>query len=795
MSPYAYFGLDKLYFRDVVWIKHEQGVHILGGMRVFFMSYISFRLFGMLNLLSRVALGRGGCSRTRELLSLIAKIMLAALSYFYAAKLGLTLAIPPGYAAAVWPAAGIALAVVLKWGNKLWPGIVIGSFLANYNAAFVFDWSFFNAENALLPVLLGAGAALQAVVGRQLVRLFLNGRFTLLKVQEVLKFIFLVALLSGAVNSSLGVFNLYQFNLISIDEIFVTWINWWVGDSIGMIFVVPLVYALHGRSRASWGARRIAVSVPLVISLIIVSISLYQIRINTELKIAKEFSDHASVPLEDIERRWGRYVENIRSAGSFVEVYLQGESQYISSRSFGGFVKYILEEYSGIRAISWNPLVSNENRASFELLISHDNYEISQITERDILGRLVASEERDWYVPVHLIEPLERNTGAVGFDIMSNQIRREAVEISIENRAPAATRLISLVQDDSSQNGMLIVFPVFSDRSSLSVFDAIIGFVVGVFVVDDVLLDSNVRYLADTKVEIFDITEPSESVLISRFCVASDREIDVHCSDSDGLINDQYKTETTFNVANRTWVASIFPTDTYLKNFSISYEVFLIESMLAISVALIIILLSVTGDSLLQRRYQNHILRVNERLNREVVRRENAERELKLQANTDSLTGVSNRRVFDETIIHLIELSKRYRSVFSLLLIDVDHFKNINDSFGHDVGDQVLIALSRKISKIIRASDTLCRFGGEEFAVLLPNTASNDAFKTAEKIRKIVDDEAFQIGGKPIAISISVGVSQFGYHVADKRSLIEATDHALYEAKQNGRNQVVVSNR
>ncbi len=162
--------------------------------------------------------------------------------------------------------------------------------------------------------------------------------------------------------------------------------------------------------------------------------------------------------------------------------------------------------------------------------------------------------------------------------------------------------------------------------------------------------------------------------------------------------------------------------------------------------------------------------------------------ELEYIATTDKLTGVYNRRKLEELFVYEEKRFKRYSSPISILFLDIDYFKSVNDTYGHDVGDDVLVELVKVLKDNIRQIDILARWGGEEFLILSPETNIDNAKIIAKKLRLAVENNSFNIVGK---ITISIGVSSF--KINEKFSdLIKRADIALYEAKVNGRNQVVL---
>ena len=172
---------------------------------------------------------------------------------------------------------------------------------------------------------------------------------------------------------------------------------------------------------------------------------------------------------------------------------------------------------------------------------------------------------------------------------------------------------------------------------------------------------------------------------------------------------------------------------------------------------------------------------------------------LEQESITDPLTGIYNRRYLDRHLADEVARASRYHTPLSVLLIDVDRFKRINDTHGHPVGDVVLKGLARVIAKTVRATDIVARYGGEEIIVLAPSTPWKTARSLAERLRVKIETASFPVpdqAGRKIGalrVTVSIGVACFGPDVRDARMLIRRADEALYEAKGAGRNRVAVS--
>ncbi len=166
-------------------------------------------------------------------------------------------------------------------------------------------------------------------------------------------------------------------------------------------------------------------------------------------------------------------------------------------------------------------------------------------------------------------------------------------------------------------------------------------------------------------------------------------------------------------------------------------------------------------------------------------------RELDQRSRTDGLTGLSRRGPFEERLKEEVARAESFKSTFSLLMIDIDHFKRLNDNYGHQVGDEVLRTVSQRIKEGLYETDLIARFGGEEFVCLLPRSQPAGLKIKAEQIRERIAGHAFVIGLEAIQVTISIGIAHFPQDGKTPQSIMEAADRALYAAKNGGRNCVV----
>ncbi len=212
--------------------------------------------------------------------------------------------------------------------------------------------------------------------------------------------------------------------------------------------------------------------------------------------------------------------------------------------------------------------------------------------------------------------------------------------------------------------------------------------------------------------------------------------------------------------------------------------------------------LTVTFDHMIDRVQRHHaeleqrvaqrtaeLQTSNTQLQNEIVERERMAQLLEQTARTDFLTQLINRRAMAQRMQNEVARIERAGGTCSLVLVDIDHFKNINDQFGHDIGDEVLKALARAFQAAVREQDVVARWGGEEFLLLLPNTNEAEAVEQAERLRQLLDSDLLQINRYPHRVTASFGVSEYSGGLSVE-SLLKQADVALYQAKAQGRNRV-----
>lgn len=161
-------------------------------------------------------------------------------------------------------------------------------------------------------------------------------------------------------------------------------------------------------------------------------------------------------------------------------------------------------------------------------------------------------------------------------------------------------------------------------------------------------------------------------------------------------------------------------------------------------------------------------------------------------SQTDDLTGIKNRRAFNETLHHETRKANRYDRPYSIMMVDIDDLKSINDRLGHDAGDKLLKMISGVMQDVLRDTDILARYGGDEFIVFLPETDSKQAFEAAERIRTAVNNTSINLDGNAVSSTVSIGIAGYPESSENVHEVMKYADKALYQCKNQGKNSAVV---
>ncbi len=493
-------------------------------------------------------------------------VLLLGIAYGVTGWVGLTWAIETGYATAIWPPSGIALAAVLVFGSRVWPGVFIGSFCANILSSNSLELL---ADVSLLSLLvavgIAGGSAVQAVGGGYLVRRFGDYPNALISPGKIVRFFALAGPLGCVISAVLGSTVLVSAGIIGVDNWFATVVTWWGGDTLGVFIFTPMILVWRYDRKQEWVNRRGPVTVVLLATFALAISSYGYVRSLDKTNVLLELENISG----DIAKELNLTIKGYLSVLAAQEgVFLALSS--ITPEQFHTFSSAPLTEYPALKAVSWNSRFSHEQRAGVESNLRQYYDPNFEVTERNAQGGIVSASIRSEYVSVVMIEPLNENVKALGFDVLSNPIRREALDLARDSGEAATTGRIDLVQDTDSKYGVLIFKPHFMAGSSLETIgerrQAIQGYHAGV--IDIEVIINSIFPMLETKgiqLELFDLNAAENKSFLYR---SSSDEKGVSKQNSDQSINtDKVNPNWTFaiNVPGREWELQVHVLDRYLK--------------------------------------------------------------------------------------------------------------------------------------------------------------------------------------------------------------------------------------
>jgi diguanylate cyclase (GGDEF)-like protein/PAS domain S-box-containing protein len=804
----------------------------------------------------------------------IAIVVLVAVAYYATGRLGLLLAIPPGYATAVWPASGIALASVLLLGPRAGIGIWLGSFAINVWTQLDLSDVQATALSLTVPAVIASGAAVQALAGAALIQRYGGNHNILEQELETIRLLTLGGPVACLIAASIGVGGLWATGAVATDTVLFNWWTWWVGDSIGVLIFTPVILIWSVRPIERWYRQQLATTVPLFVLFALVVVVFFvasareQDRLEADFEaVGNQATEHLRTELDGFE------VALAAVAGLFL-----GEDE-VSAKQFDDFADLMLERLPEIFAISWNVSVPAANRAEFEARMRARGHENFRIVEPDGNGQLVPAGVREQHVVVAFIRYADEVPGAHGLDIAFDPVRTDALRVALQTGRSAATEPIALIGDREAAEGLLLTLPVRDGGGELRGFATLVIRHRNLF--EHVGLSLATRGI---EIDVFDRTAPAER---QRIFGADSARNDTDLRHSTHIDIGQRRWELAFVLpsayllAHRPWQTWIVLAGGLLlaallgililvlmgRNAKVEARVTrrtlelkaseerfrgLVESApdatVIVDSDLRIGLVNSQAEKMfgcsraeligqsMQRLIPNwpeiasrflgaalgapdmndgaigaHGLHARRRDGssfpveitggplsidgqttliiaiRDISARVQAEARIQHLAHHDTLTGLPNRALLQDRMTMAMAAAERSGRSMAVLMLDLDHFKRINDSLGHEVGDQLLVVIAERLRNCVRKSDTVARMGGDEFVILLTEVDDRDG------IEKIADTIVRQVslpmtlGKHELVVSPSIGLCMFPEDGRDGLSLLKSADTAMYQAKSHGR--------
>jgi diguanylate cyclase (GGDEF)-like protein/PAS domain S-box-containing protein len=767
-------------------------------------------------------------------LSPVILVGILAVVYFAAARLGLSLASMHKSVSLVWPPTGIALAALLLFGHRLWPGIALGAF-------------FINASTGVgLAVAAGiaAGNTLEALAGAYLLRRFTRFRVSLDRPQDILEFVVLAAAVSTTVAATVGVTSLCLGGAAAWPVYGALWWQWWLGDAMGALVVAPVLLTWATHPGITWNVRRLGEAGALLVLLASV----------TQIVFGGWFGMVTTMPPLAFAifplAIWAALRFGQREAATMT-LLVSAIATWNTARQIGPFTgKTLTESFLLLQifmsvvattALVLGAALGGRRRVEAALQQSERRYrelfenatdmvytadldgrlrsfnkrgeEITGYTREEALGmnfvQLAAPAYADWARQTIARQAVEAAPIVYELEIVAKGGQRVPLEVS--------TRLIT-------ENGRPVgVQGIARDVTERRQAEA-------------ALAQAN-RQLTDWVNELEE--QRRQTALLSEMgdllqsCLTAEEAYAVIRAFTPKLFPSQSGAlgvlGTSSNLVNVVvvWgdsppgVPLFAPDQCWALRRGRVYHVEALGSMLVCghvdssrSGGYVCVPMMALGEPLgvlhlggsrshpdqpartpepLPEPQQRLAVAVAERIALALANLRLRET-LRSQSILDPLTGLFNRRFMEETLDLEFARSARGDRPIGIIMLDIDHFKPLNDSCGHDAGDAVLRELAGVLKSRVREGDIACRYGGEEFVLILPEAPLELALRRAEELRDEVKRLPVVHRGRPIGpLTVSAGVATFPEHGKTGAALLQAADAALYRAKAEGRDRVLVA--
>ena len=543
--------------------------------------------------------------------------LLWASAYCLSAYAGKFFSLPPNGASPIWPAAGVALSALLLHGRKALLGVILGGLLAQV-------LSFLDASSVKslsYSLIIGGmsclGSSLQAILGYLLIKHYVGLNDPLIKDQKILRFLFLGGAISCIVAATIGSLTLFYLGIISITELPNNWVIWWIGDTMGVWIITPLLLIFLGNPTDLWQKRRSYISYPLLMLLVFVGMIFYYSE-RQEKARAKEVFEHQTHLLHDA------FSDELHSHIKVNQI-LKGffdNSLHVSAQEFKHFTQSLISKHNSIQTLEWIPLVNLESRVLFEKTANIKIFEVDSNHQRTFASKQAL------YFPIQFASPLKGNEKTLGFNILSNPIAKKALFQARDTGRSTATEIINLNQSQNKKNTLVTYSPIYYQNQALNTVaerrTALQGFVASVMRIDE------------------EITEIMDHV--------SGLQLLLRITDKNNLLYDNFPDENIYQIqglqlskqteihfANRIWKISYLPSKDFLTTHQSWARWWLLFGCLLFTGLTGTALLMLTGRTL---RTEEMVRIKTTALRREVVERERLNRIFHAIASSKSLYEV-----------------------------------------------------------------------------------------------------------------------------------------------------------
>ncbi|AXQ31401.1 EAL domain-containing protein [Solimonas sp. K1W22B-7] len=794
------------------------------------------------------------------------RLLVLVLLYFITGWLGLKLAQPPGYATAIWPPSGISLALLLLWGRGLWPGVWLGSLLLNCAVGYKVSGSL-SADGMMIAAAIASGSSLQAVCGATLIRRHVGWPSMLDSGPAVLRFMLLGGALSCVIAATVGTLTLHVSGKVVAGDLLFNGFTWWVGDTMGVFLIAPLLVVWALERRRSWQRRLPTVVGSVAVSVLLGALVVQQTNLVESGRIRNAFSEQAEAVQRRLAEQLGGAERAVRTLGDFYRA-----SSQVTPDDFVAFAGGQLLNTPGVRLLGWAPRLPGEHypvtyimpRDGNQGLIGYDL--AADAAQRDLLGGMALSrslavsrelpQSGATRAPGVLVAaPLGRELPDSGYrldgvvfavlqfealmpQVLGAGLPRGVDVVLLDRQGPAARRLLyssrgSLPPRDANSlvhEGELVFGParwslqVIAGNEYLQSHRSLQAWITqaGVFLFSGLLggfllvLTGRAARVEQLVGERTDELEQKNRALSGE--VEQRQRGETALRESEERFRGIFESASTgiafanargrILQSNAAFQAQLgysaealrsmdFPSLTHPEEVPRELELFrdveagrrdsyrIEKRFRAAGGRHAWADCTVSAIRSSDARPQYYVV-----VSTDIEARKTAEDRIRYLAQSDALTGLPNRSTLASRLDEVLCLAQAAQRPFAVMFIDIDRFKNINDSLGHGTGDTLLQEMARRLGICVRAKDTLARHGGDEFVVVLPEV--HDAEQVSQIATRMLAsvEQPLTIDQHLLSVTCSIGIAMYPGDGEDAESLLKNADAAMYVAKNSGRNSL-----
>ncbi|NOQ15674.1 MAG: EAL domain-containing protein [Methyloprofundus sp.] len=771
------------------------------------------------------------------------KIIVTAILFYYAGKLAMPLVSPANFSGTIWPPVGIGLGAVLLWGNRVLPGVFLGDIGVKLA---IYDISILEmTPNTLWVVgLMALNGVLRAWLGACLVRCYANYPNPLIELKEILRFFLLAGIAATFISSILNVLALYLLDLVQTEDILLAILNWWLGDSMGVIIFTPLFFLFFAGQELHWRRRRVSVGVPLVTLFFITVVAFQFIKNQEDQRLQTVFTAFGQQFQTAFEAQNSKYQEQLLFVKHFFE-----SSEDITEHEFKQFTKALFSN-KALQSMQWVTLVGNTDKFTLKYQVPVFSKELSAKSiefNQALWAGFVANKAQQIYLsrasddtqPTQVLIglPVYKEQQLMGL-VTANYALDTMIEQLGEYRALADMALQVkavnqqgpfLFQSDKPHDlkGVLTLAYSFIAKQQLYFlllpsenfiqqhYSAIVWWTsVAGMIITSLLTIVLLMLSGHTEVVKKEVNERTKALQVSNYkLVESESQFKELVQAQSAIVwrYDPIKQVFTF-VSDEAEKLLGYPISRWLTEVDF-WPNCIDERDRERAIKFCIDQTEQQKDHEFEYRMiaaDGRIVWIKDIVNLkiedgevtellgfmiDITEQKQSESIIHNMAFYDPLTSLPNRRLLMDRLERAIIIAQRHGHYGCVIFLDLDHFKLLNDSLGHHIGDDLLVQVAKRIQATIRGEDSAIRLGGDEFVVLVHANSNNlkeaaeHGLIVAEKIKKSLAVK-FMLQDYQHHISSSIGITLFPEESQSINTILQQADTAMYRAKELGRNRI-----